>query len=327
MSFQAYRVSQEGDQIKGHVCDIDFNDLTSGEVLIEAHFSSINYKDALAGTGRGKIMKSLPLIGGIDVSGVVVESTDKRFIKGENVLVTGYDLGVGHDGGYAHFVRVPADWVVKVPANLSLNDAMVVGTAGFTAALAIFRLEQNLLNKNMGKVVVTGATGGVGSLAIEFLHHLGYEVTAITGKKSESDYLKLLGAKEVWVRGEFEMGERPLEKALWAGAIDTVGSGVLAWLTRTVNTHGSIASCGLAAGIDLHTTVMPFILRGINLLGIDSVACPMKTRLEVWHRIANTMKPDQFKTSIKVITLNELNSVFEQMMNGKTIGRYVVKIK
>ncbi|MBU6468508.1 MAG: oxidoreductase [Betaproteobacteria bacterium] len=327
MSFQAYRVSQVENNVLGKVCDVDFNELAQGDVLIEAHFSSVNYKDALAGTGKGKIMKSLPLIGGIDVSGVVVESSDKRFTKGENVLVTGYDLGVGHDGGFSHFVRVPADWVVKLPASLSLFDAMVIGTAGFTAALSVVRLEQNFVHPENGPIAVTGATGGVGSLAIEFLHQLGYEVTAITGKKDETGYLQSLGANQVLVRGEFEMGTRPLEKALWGGAVDTVGSGLLSWLTRTVNVHGSIASCGLAAGIDLTTTVMPFILRGINLLGIDSVACPMDIRTEVWHRIANNMKPAQFKTDIKTITLNDLNAVFNDMINSKTIGRYVVKIK
>jgi NADPH2:quinone reductase len=326
MSFQAFRVSQVNNLTVGEVCEIDINDLPPGEVLIEAQFSSINYKDALAATGKGKIMKTLPLIGGIDVSGIVVESSDIRFTKGENVLVTGFDLGVGHDGGYSKYVRVPADWVVKLPANLSLFDAMVVGTAGFTAALSIVRMEQNYLTKHNGKVVVTGATGGVGSLSIEFLNHLGYTVTAITGKKTEVDYLHSLGANEVLVRGDFEMGTRPLEKALWAGAIDTVGSDTLSWLTRTVDVHGSIASCGLAAGINFNTTVMPFILRGVNLLGIDSVACPMDLRVEVWHRIANLMKPNKFNTKINTVSLHELNSIFNDMVNGKTVGRYVVKI-
>ncbi len=326
MSFKAYRVDSVEGHISGKIVALELKDLPPGDVLIKAEYSSVNYKDALAATGAGKIMRRMPLTGGIDVAGAVVESTDARFKPGDAVLVTGYDLGVAHDGGFARYVRVPADWIVHRPGGMDAREAMAIGTAGFTAALSVVRLEQNGLAPENGSVVVTGATGGVGSLAVEFLAGLGYSVVAVTGKANQIDYLKGLGAHDVLLRTKLEMGTRPLEKTLWAGAVDSVGGGMLAWLTRTVQQHGSIASCGLTGGTELHTTVMPFILRGINLLGIDSVLCPMPLRQEVWHRLVTDLRPRHWNAIIHEVSLEQLDSVFVKLMNGEGAGRTIVKL-
>lgn len=323
--FRAFRIHNENDQVHGALVDATLDELSPGEVVIRAAYSSVNYKDALAGTGTGKILRRFPLIGGIDVSGVVDSSTDPRFNPGDEVLVTGYDLGVQHDGGYAGYVRVPADWVVPIPVGLTLFEAMALGTAGFTAGLAIVRLEQMGLRPGAGPIIVTGATGGVGSVAIAGLARLGYEVTAMTGKDAEHDYLRRLGAQNVLARTSVEMGTRPLEKASWGGAIDAVGGETLAWLTRTTNYWGGIASTGLTGGIELRTTVMPFILRGVSLIGIDSVMCPMNVRRLVWHRLADDIKPP-LEDIARTITLDELPEAFATLLEGRARGRHVVRI-
>jgi len=325
MSFKAFRIVNNDSTVRGTLVDATLDELSPGDVLIRAVFSSVNYKDALAGTGTGKILRRFPLIGGIDVSGIVETSSDDRFAPGDEVLVTGYDLGVNHDGGYAGYVRVPADWVVPMPVGLTLFESMALGTAGFTAALAIVRLEQVGLRPANGTVIVTGATGGVGSVAIACLARLGYTVTALTGKASESAYLTGLGAASVLDRLSLEMGTRPLEKATWSGAIDAVGGDVLAWLTRTTNYWGAIASTGLTGGTDLRTTVMPFILRGVSLVGVDSVMCPMAVRRDVWRRLATDMKPPVTDIA-QTITLAELPEAFETLLAGKARGRYVVRV-
>ena len=326
-AFKAYRIVENSGAIEGAVVDVTLDELPPGDVLIKAAFSSVNYKDALAGTGRGKVVRRFPIIGGIDVAGRVVSSADGRFHENDEVLVTGHDLGVSQDGGYAEYVRVPAQWVVPLPQGLSLFEAMVLGTAGFTAALSLIRLEQNGLTPTGGPVIVTGATGGVGSVAVGSLSALGYQVTALTGKDTEHDYLRHLGANDVLSRSTLQMGTRPLERATWAGAIDPVGGDVLAWLTRTMLYGGSIASSGLAGGTELRTTVLPFILRGINLLGIDSVACPMPLRLEVWRRLATDMKPRQLDSIGRSITLAELTDAFHALLNGAGKGRTVVAFR
>ena len=275
----------------GRFVELTLGDLGSGEVVIQTHCSSVNYKDALAATGAGKVVRRFPCVGGVDAAGVVVSSEDARFKAGDEVIVTGYGMGVDHDGGYAEYVRVPADWVVPLPQGLSLFDAMALGTAGFTAALSIHRLEQNELSPEKGKVIVTGATGGVASLAIQMLAQRGYQVVALTGKDGEQDYLKALGASEMLLRKECVMGTRPLEKAQWAGALDAVGGETLAWLTRTMQQNGVIASFGNAGGIELHTTVLPFILRGVRLIGIDSAATAMPLRRHIWQRLATDLRP------------------------------------
>jgi NADPH2:quinone reductase len=287
----------------------------------------VNYKDALAATGTGKILRRFPLIGGIDVAGVVVSSSDGRVRDSDRVIVTGYDLGVGHDGGYAGYVRVPGDWVVPLPNGLSLFEAMALGTAGFTAGLSVLRLERNGLHRGQGKVVVTGSTGGVGSIAVAALARLGYDVTAITGKNDAHEYLRQLGAREVLSRATLEMGTRPLEKARWAAAIDAVGGEMLAWLTRTTDHWGGIASTGLTGGSELHTTVMPFILRGVSLIGIDSAACPMEIRTEVWRRLATDMKPSSLQTIATEISLDGLHDAFATVLAGKARGRFVVNLE
>ncbi len=324
--FKAFRIAQHGDKIAGAVVDATIDDLTPGEVVIKAAYSSVNYKDALAATGGAKILKKMPLIGGIDVVGVVESSADARFREGERVLVTGYDLGVANDGGYAAYVRVPADWVVALPPSLTPFEAMTLGTAGFTAALSVIRLEQNGLTPGTGPVIVTGATGGVGSVAVSILTKLGYEVTAVTGKDREHDYLMALGAKTVLPRAAIEKTSRPIEKATWAGAVDPVGGDVLAWLAKTMAYGGSIANSGLTGGIDVHTTVIPFILRGVNLLGIDSVMCPMPARLEVWRRLATDMKPAKLAAIAHEIPLSRLDHAFLTLVSGAAKGRFVVDV-
>lgn len=324
--FSAFRVFDDGGKISGRIVQLSLNELSEGAVVIKTAFSSVNYKDALAGTGAGKIMRRFPLVGGIDVSGTVVSSSDARFTSGDQVLVTGYDLGVAHDGGYAEYVRAPADWVVPVPRGLTPFDVMAIGTAGFTAALSIVELERNGVAPANGPVIVTGATGGVGSVAVQMLAALGYTVTALTGKDAEHDYLRSLGAAEVISRTTLQMGTRPLEKTMWAGAVDPVGGETLAWLTRTMMYNGAIACSGLTGGTELHTTVLPFILRGTKLLGIDSVMCPMAMRQAVWPRLAAVMKPGVLKTMAHEITMAGLPDAFATLLKGGARGRFVVKV-
>lgn len=325
--FRAYRIFEELGKSEGRFVELALDDLDPGEVVIRTQYSSVNYKDALAGTGRGKVIRRFPCVGGIDVAGVVESSEDARFWPGDEVLVTGYDMGVAHDGGFAAYARVPADWVVKLPKGLSLFEAMALGTAGFTAALAIHRLEQNELTPEKGKVIVTGATGGVGSLAIMMLSQLGYEVVALTGKDAEHDYLRSLGASAVLSRNEISMdGSRPLEPAQWAGALDSAGGATLSWLIRTMRQDGAIASFGNAGGADLRTTVYPFILRGVRLLGIDSAATAMPLRAAIWQRLAGELRPARLEQVAHSISFDALPRQFETMLQGQSRGRSVVRI-
>jgi acrylyl-CoA reductase (NADPH) len=325
--FRVFRVSvDDAGRTSGAVVRTTLDELSPGEVIIKAAYSSVNYKDALAAAGLGKILRRFPIVPGIDVAGIVVASDDRRFIIGDRVLVTGYDFGVAHDGGFAACARVPADWVVHISDGLTLLEAMALGTAGFTAALAVQRMEENGLLPGRGPVAVTGATGGVGSIAIGVLSRLGYNVSAITGKAGVDDYLQSLGASEVLSRHALEFGTRPLEKSTWDGAVDAVGGEMLAWLTRTMNYGGSIASTGLTGGTELKTTVIPFLLRGINLLGIDSVMCPMDVRREIWRRLATDMKPTKLTTVINEIELEQLPEAFETLKAGQARGRFVVRL-
>ncbi len=326
-SFSAYRIFEVDGKSAGRFVELTLDDLDPGEVVIQARYSSVNYKDALAATGVGKVIRRFPCVGGIDVSGTVASSSDTRFKTGDEVLVTGYDMGVAHDGGYAEYVRIPADWVVPLPQGLTMFDAMALGTAGYTAALSIHRLEQNDLHPENGKVIVTGATGGVASLAIVMLAQLGYHVVALTGKESEHDYLKSLGATEILSRKDLAMGTRPLEKSQWAGALDAVGGETLAWLTRTMQQEGAIASFGNAGGIELHTTVLPFILRGVKLLGVDSAATAMPLRRQIWQRLATGLRPKQLGLVAHVVPFSGLPQVFPSMLQSKLHGRSVVEIK
>jgi NADPH2:quinone reductase len=325
--FRAYRLFEEDGKSAGRFVELQLSDLDSGEVVIRTHYSSVNYKDALAATGAGKIIRRFPCVGGVDAAGIVESSSDVRFKAGDAVLVTGYEMGVAHDGGFAEYVRVPADWVVLLPQGLTLFEAMALGTAGFTAALAIHRLEQNELTPERGKVIVTGATGGVGSLAIQMLSQLGYHVVALTGKDSEHAYLKALGASEILPRSAVDLkSTRPLEKAQWAGALDAVGGDTLAWLTRSMQQDGAIASFGNAGGVELHTTVFPFILRGVKLLGVDSAAVAMSLRKQVWQRLAGELRPHQLAQIAHTVPFARLHEVFPKMLHGELHGRNVVQI-
>ena len=325
--FKAYRIFEENGKSAGRFVELTLDDLDPGEVVIRAHYSSVNYKDALAATGAGKVIRRFPCVGGIDVARIVESSHDARFKQGDQVIVTGYGMGVDHDGGYAEYVRVPADWVVPLPQNLSLFDAMTLGTAGFTAGLAIHRLEQNELSPDKGKVIVTGATGGVGSMAVIMLAQLGYHVVALTGKDAEHDYLKSLGAKEILSRNQVDLSStRPMEKAQWAGALDGVGGATLAWLTRTMQLEGVIASFGNAGGIELHTTVLPFILRGVKLLGVDSAATVMPLRRQIWQRLGTDLRPKQVAQAAHTVPFAGLPQVFPQLLQGQQRGRTVVEI-
>lgn len=323
---KAFRIYNENNEIGGRIVDVPVAELGAGQVLFKTAYSSVNYKDALAATGAGKIIRNFPLIGGIDAAGVVVSSSDSRFRAGEEIICTSYDMGVAHDGGYAEYCRVPADWVVPLPQGLTLFEAMALGTAGYTAGLAITLLEHNDMKPTHGKVLVNGATGGVASLCIDMLAHLGYQVTALTGKDSEREFLKKIGAAEVLSRNGLEMGSRPLEKTLWAAAFDSIGGEQLAWLTRTMQPYGVIASFGNAGGIDLKTTVLPFILRGVRLIGVDSGFTPMALRRKVWARLATDLKPRHLQDIAFTLGMTELPGYFENMLKGGTRGRAVVRI-
>ena len=326
-SFKAFRVFNEDNKIAGRIVETKLDELSPGEVVFKTAYSSVNYKDALAATGTGgKIIRKYPLTGGIDAAGTVVSSADPRFKAGDEVICTSYDVGVAHDGGYSEYCRVRADWVVPLPERLTLFEAMALGTAGYTAGLAVELLELNGLAPGNGTVLVNGATGGVATLAIDMLARNGYSITAVTGKEGEQVFLKEIGACDVLLRQTVDLGSRPLEKTLWAAAFDSVGGDQLAWLTRTMHQHGLIASFGNAGGIELKTTVLPFILRGVRLIGVDSGQTPMPLRRKIWARLATDLKPRHLDKIAYTITLQELPAQFEKLLKGTARGRAVVKL-
>ncbi|MCC6714081.1 MAG: oxidoreductase [Gammaproteobacteria bacterium] len=326
-TFRVLRAVQADGRTTAVVEQATLDDLSPGEVVIRACYSDVNYKDALAATGRNGIIREFPRVPGIDVAGVVESSTDPRFCGGDPVLVTGHEFGTGHDGGFAEYVRAPAEWVVRLPDGLRLYEAMALGTAGFTVALCVKRLEENGQRPEQGPIAVTGATGGVGSIAIDVLSRLGYSVTAITGKSADGDYLRMLGAAEVLNRHSIAYGTQPLDRPIWAGAIDNVGGELLAWLTRTVKPWGNVCAVGLAGGTGLNATVLPFILRGIALLGVTASNCVPEWREGLWRRLAADLKPRHLAAMIKrEVTLDELPAVFDAMLAGTLTGRTVVRI-
>lgn len=300
--------------------------LTPGNVVIRVAYSGINYKDALAVTGKGRILKGSPRTPGIDLAGTVVASEDAAFKPGDAVLVTGCNIGEALDGGYSEYARLPAEALVALPVGLSLQEAMGIGTAGFTAALALQRMLENHQEPGMGSILVTGPTGGVGSVAIQLFKKAGFHVTALTGKPEQGDYLKALGADEVLDRNQLVMGNKPLETAQWGGAVDNLGGATLDWLTRSVKPWGNIACIGLAQGHELHSTVMPFILRGASLLGIHSVECPREWRLGLWRKLQGEWKPDLSKIVTRQIALADVPAACEAFVAGQVTGRTVVKI-
>ena len=326
--FKAFVIDQdENRKVVSRMGTLAAEQLDAGEVTIRVHYSSINYKDALAATGAGKIIRRFPCVGGIDLCGEVVDSADARFAPGDKVIATSFDIGVSHHGGYAEYARVPAGWVVPLPAGLDLFEAMALGTAGFTAALGIVRMEDNGLAPANGPVIVTGATGGVGALAIDMLAQLGYHVVALTGKESEGEYLTMLGAAEILLRSTIDFDKvRPLEAAKWAGAVDNVGGQILHWVLATMKQAGTVASIGNAASFNIDTTVFPFILRGVSLLGVDSGYMGFPTRQRVWDRLATDLKPRHLAAITRTIAFDELPAAFDDFIHGRVKGRTVVRI-
>ncbi|MCT2538143.1 acryloyl-CoA reductase [Aquibacillus koreensis] len=327
-TFQAFKLTQEDDEFVAKVDNLTYDELPKSDVLIKVHYSSVNYKDGLASVPNSTIVKTYPFIPGIDIAGEVVDSKDTRYKAGDRVIATSYDIGVSHFGGYSEYASVPADWIVPLPENLSLKEAMVYGTAGFTAALSIHRLEENGVTPDKGKVLVTGATGGVGSLAIAMLHKLGYQVVASTGKETAHSFLNEIGANEIIAREDvYEDKVRALDKQTWMGAIDPVGGQTLASILSKINYGGCVAVSGLTGGAKVPATVFPFILRGVTLAGIDSVYCPMELRKQIWERMATDMKPEGLIEKIsKEISLQELPDALQSILKGKALGRTVVCI-
>ncbi|MBT8087537.1 MAG: oxidoreductase [Gammaproteobacteria bacterium] len=326
-SFRAYRIDEQDKKIVAGFRELSVDDLTEGNVVVRVSHSTINYKDALAATGAGKILRRYPLNGGIDLAGVVTSSEDADFQPGTPVLVNGCGLSETVDGGYSEYARVDSSSLVPIPEGMTAAEAMQIGTAGYTAALAIHRMEQNGQSPDGGPVVVTGATGGVGSIAIDMLSGRGYEAVAVSGKATAEPYLKSIGASRILPRDEIDFGKRPMEKAEWAGAIDNLGGEYLTWLTRTMRYGGNIASIGLAASPALQTTVLPFILRAVCLLGINSVDTPRDLRLAVWSRIGGDLKPRHLDTiGHKTIPFDELPGAFQAFLDGEVTGRIVVEI-
>jgi putative YhdH/YhfP family quinone oxidoreductase len=326
-AFRAFRIHNDPTGYRAGIESMRTDDLTPGEVLVKVAYSSVNYKDALAGTGKGKILRRFPLNGGIDVAGYVAASTDPAFKEGDQVLCTGCGLSEMRDGGYAEYARLESKWTIPLPAGLTLRESMALGTAGFTAALALFQMTRNGQTPEMGPVVVTGATGGLGSLAIDILTRAGFEAHAITGKLDHFDYLIGLGAQQCIARKELYWGQRPLEAAHWAGAIDSVGGDMLSGLTRVIKPYGNIAICGNAGGIELATTVMPFILRGVSLLGVGSAGTARDIRDRIWEHLAGDWKPLHLdKIANREATLDELPGVFATLLEGGAIGRTVVRV-
>jgi putative YhdH/YhfP family quinone oxidoreductase len=326
-TFKGFHIRDDGPGHKAGVVDLQLDDLSAGDLVVKVEWSSVNYKDALAGTAKGKILRHFPLVGGIDLAGVVVESGSDRFQPGDRVVVTGCGLSETRDGGYSEFARVDSASTVPLPAGLTTREAMILGTAGFTAALCLHRMEANGQTPNAGPIVVTGATGGVGSIAINLLSRAGYEVHAITGKINDFDWLEHLGARQCISRHDLHWGQNPLEKAIWAGCIDNVGGDMLAGISRVVKLWGNIACCGMAGGHGLHTTVFPMILRGVSLLGISSANCPYDIRTTLWDRLANEWKPpllEDIKT--QQTGLDGLAPVFENMLAGGSRGRTIVQL-
>ena len=323
-TFRAFRIHSDDAGYRSGIEQVGIDQLAPGEVVLRTAFSSVNFKDALAGTGQGKILRRFPLVGGIDVAGHVVASTDPAFREGDEVLVTGCGLSETRDGGYSEYARVQSKWAIPLPAGLSLRDSMVLGTAGFTAALALLRMSENRQHPDLGPLAVTGASGGVGSLAVDIFSSAGYEVHAVSGKPEQAGYLKGIGASEVLDRDALAT-TRPLESARFGGGLDNVGGGMLASLLAQTAPYGNVASAGLAATHDLPTTVMPFIIRGVSLLGVASAGTARDIREEVWRRLASDWKPRHLdRICTREVRLEQLDEVFEGMLAGGSLGRTLV---
>jgi acrylyl-CoA reductase (NADPH) len=325
--FKAFRIHNDAEGYRSGIETIGIDDLSEGDVVIRGEWSGINYKDALAATGKGKILQKYPLTGGIDVAGEVVSSESEQFSPGDKVLVTGCHLSEKRDGGYSQYVRLDSSDVIPIPSGLTTREAMGIGTAGFTAAISLYRMEALGQTPQAGPIVVTGASGGVGSFAIDILTHAGYEVHAITGKVDQFDYLEELGARQCISRHDLHWGQKPLESIRWAGCIDSVGGDTLSGISRVIDLWGNIAVCGMAGGIGLNATNLPLILRGVSLIGISSVNTPYNIRKILWDRLANEWRPRYLETIVNnEVSLDKLGEAFDLLMKGNALGRTVVKL-
>lgn len=325
-TYKAFRVEENEGKFSTAIKDIPFLNCSKGELLIKVSYSSLNYKDALSATGNKGVTRNFPHTPGIDAVGEVVSSESPNFNTAGKVIVTSYDLGMNTDGGFAEYVKVPADWAVKLPTGLSMREAMIIGTAGLTAGMSVLRLSENVKPEN-GPIIVSGATGGIGSMSIRILKKLGYKIVAITGKKSEIDFLKNLGTDEVILREDFEnLDKKPLLKPLYAGAIDTVGGVILENMIKSVHPMGTVTCCGNVASPKLDLTVFPFILRGVSLIGIDSQNYPMTFREKVWNKLANEWKIDSLNEATTEITLKEVQSKIDLMLRGELKGRTIIRL-
>jgi len=325
-TYKAFRVEEKEGKYISTIKEMPFDSLAQGELFIKVHYSSLNYKDALSARGNKGVTRNYPHTPGIDAVGTIVLSESSKFKVDDNVIVTSYDLGMNTDGGFGQYIKVPEEWAVKLPKNLSMKEAMIIGTAGLTAGISVLRLNETVKPKD-GVIIVSGATGGVGSLSIAILNKLGYKTFAITGKETESEFLRKLGADKVIMRKDFEeMEKRPLLKPTFAGAIDTVGGIILENIIKSISPMGVVTCCGNVASPKLDLTVFPFILRGITLIGIDSQNYPMTYRGKIWSKLSNEWKTDKLIETCTEITLNELNEKIDLMLEGKLKGRTVVKM-
>ncbi len=322
--FKALVLDQVDDQTVAEVKQLSVDDLPKEEVLIAVEYSSLNYKDGMAVTGTGKIIRTFPMVPGIDLAGKVIESTSARYMPGDGVILTGWGVGERYWGGYSQQAKARPDWLVPMPEGLDSRKAMIIGTAGLTAMLCVMTLEESGLTPAGGAVLVTGAAGGVGSLAVKLLADLGYEVVAVTGRESTHAYLRGLGAARIIGRDEMSAEARPLESQLWAGAVDTVGGDILARVLAEMKYGGTVSACGLASSFKLNTTVMPFILRSVSLRGNDSVSCPVERRTKAWERLASDLPESAYDTISRTVGLDQVKDVSQEIMAGQVQGRVLI---
>jgi putative YhdH/YhfP family quinone oxidoreductase len=326
IQYKAFVVEEQDSKFIRTIQTLSTDNLPAGDVLIRVHYSSLNYKDALSSTGNKGVTKKYPHTPGIDAAGIVKHSDNDRFRAGDEVIVTGYDLGMNTAGGFGQYIRVPAEWVVKIPAGLSMKESMIIGTAGFTAGISVLRLSE-LIKPDDGKIIVSGATGGVGSVALTILSEIGYQTVAITGKESEYDFLKHLGVNEIISRSTFmAIDKRPLFSAQYAGAIDTVGGTVLENILKTINPLGAVTTCGSVSSTQLNTTMFPFILRGITLIGVSAQNYPSNLRVNLWNKLADAWKPENLSEIVSEIKLEEIEHKIDLMLKGNLKGRTIVNL-
>ena len=324
--FRALVISNEEGVYSSEIKNLKVSDLPNESVLVDVSYSTINYKDGLAITGKGKIVREFPMVGGIDLAGTVVESKDSNFKPGDRILVNGWGLSETHWGGYSQKQRIPPEFLTLVPECFSLSDVMAIGTAGYTSMLCVLDLEDSGITPDSGDIIVTGASGGVGSVAVALLAKLGYKVVASTGRISEKDYLNKLGAYRVIERNDLDRVSKPLEKGLWAGAVDSVGSKTLATILSQTKEGGAVTACGLASGTDLPTTVLPFILRGVSLIGVNSVTCPRERRDQAWERLAVDLDIQKLSYMTKIEPLSALPGLADSIIKGEVRGRVVIDV-